>query len=386
MNTSVVGDGFDTVARPGCSEPSGACLIDQLAIPTYRQARLSTLQRWLRWLDDRGGMEGHPIAAIWASLIAAVEGRPMEAERWADAVDRWLDQDTSRPADPAAEAQATALRFTLCRDGVEQMRADADEAVHRYAAAGMVAAAVPNAQGIARILCGDLDGGDAFLEDAVSLSDHGAPDVVVRALAQRALVAMERHQWDQAEALASQARSVLDRAGIEKFSLLCAVQARLALHRGDLPAARRELVSAQELRPLLTYAVPHLAIQFRIELIRVHLALSDLAGARTLMREVDELLQRRPKMGVLAGQAGELRARLSRQRGSGGPGASALTAAELRLLPLLTTHLSIPEIAAEQFVSPSTTKTHAVAIYRKLGVSTRTQAVTRARELGLLDG
>jgi len=164
------------------------------------------------------------------------------------------------------------------------------------------------------------------------------------------------------------------------------VQARLALHRGDLPAARRELVSAQELRPLLTYAVPHLAIQFRIELIRVHLALSDLAGARTLMREVDELLQRRPKMGVLVDQAGELRARLSRRRGPGGPGASSLTAAELRLLPLLTTHMSIPEIAAGLFVSPNTAKTHAVSIYRKLGASTRTQAVTRARELGLLDG
>jgi LuxR family maltose regulon positive regulatory protein len=68
-------------------------------------------------------------------------------------------------------------------------------------------------------------------------------------------------------------------------------------------------------------AVPefHLAIQFRIELIRVHLALSDPAAARTLMREVDELLSRRPKMGVLVDQAGELRARLSRQRGPGGP-------------------------------------------------------------------
>ena len=82
----------------------------------------------------------------------------------------------------------------------------------------------------------------------------------------------------------------------------------------------------------------------------------------------------------------ELRARLSRERSSGDAGASAMTAAELRLLPLLTTHLSFPEIAAELFVSPSTAKTHAVSIYRKLGASTRTQAVTRARELGLLDG
>jgi LuxR family maltose regulon positive regulatory protein len=365
---------------------AAARLIDQLASPAHRQVRFATVQRWLRWLDDRGGMEAHPIAAAYAAVFAATSGRPAEAERWADAVDRWLDQDTARPADPAAEAQASWMRYTLCRDGVEQMRADADQAAHRYAAAGLVTAGgVPTTQGIARILCGDLDGGDAFLEDTIRNEDTAAPDVLVRALAQRALVAMERHRWDQAEAFAGQARSVLDRTGIEKYSLLCAVQARLALHRGDIAAARRELFSAQELRPLLTYALPYLAIQFRIELIRVHLALSDLAGARTLMREVDELLQRRPKMGILVGEAEALRARLSRKRGPGDTGAFTLTAAELRLLPLLTTHLSIPEIAAELFVSPNTAKTHAVSIYRKLGASTRTQAVTRARELGLLD-
>ena len=78
---------------------------------------------------------------------------------------------------------------------------------------------------------------------------------------------------------------------------------------------RRELVSAQRLRPLLTYALPHLAAQARIELIRVHLALADLAGARTLMREVDGLLRRRPGLGNLAGEAEWLRARLATERG-----------------------------------------------------------------------
>ena len=365
---------------------AAARLIDGLCGQAYRQARLTTLQRWLEWLDDRGGMEGHPIAAVWASFTAAFSGRPAEAERWADAADRWLYQDASRPADPVAAAMAIALRYTLCRDGVEQMRADADEAVHSWAAAGKNKPTVPTAQGIARILCGDLDGGDAFLEEAVRIGDRGAPDVLVRALSQRALVAMDRHQWGQAEALASQARSVLQRAGIEKFCLLCAVQARLALHRGEIAAARRELLSAHELRPLLTYAIPHLAIQFRIELIRVHLALSDVAGARTLMREVDELLKRRPRMGILVGEAGALRARLSRERGPGGPRASTLTAAELRLLPLLATHMSFPEIAGERFVSRHTVKSQAMSIYRKLGVSSRHQAITRSRELGLLDG
>ena len=68
------------------------------------------------------------------------------------------------------------------------------------------------------------------------------------------------------------------------------------------------------------------------------------------------------------------------------PGASALTAAELRVLPMLATHLSVPEIATELFLSPHTIKSQMKSIYRKLDSTSRTQTVTRARELGLLEG
>jgi LuxR family maltose regulon positive regulatory protein len=63
-----------------------------------------------------------------------------------------------------------------------------------------------------------------------------------------------------------------------------------------------------------------------------------------------------------------------------------MTTAELRVLPLLTTHLSFREIGAELFLSPNTVKSQAISIYHKLGAATRSQAVTRARELGLLEG
>jgi LuxR family transcriptional regulator, maltose regulon positive regulatory protein len=149
---------------------------------------------------------------------------------------------------------------------------------------------------------------------------------------------------------------------------------------------RQELVGAQRLRHLLTYALLYFAVQARIELIRVHVALADLPGARTLMREVDELLKRRPSLGTLAGEAQALRARLSEERGSSAPGASALTAAELRLLPMLSTHLSFPQIAGELFLSRNTIKSQAVSPYRKLGASSRNQAVARSRELGLVEG
>jgi LuxR family transcriptional regulator, maltose regulon positive regulatory protein len=52
---------------------------------------------------------------------------------------------------------------------------------------------------------------------------------------------------------------------------------------------------------------------------------------------------------------------------------------------MLSTHLSSPQIAAEMFLSRHTVKSQAFSIYRKLGVSSRSQAVTRSRELGLLE-
>lgn len=91
-------------------------------------------------------------------------------------------------------------------------------------------------------------------------------------------------------------------------------------------------------------------------------------------------------MGILVSQAEALRAQLSRQRGDARPGPSALTAAELRVLPLLATHLRAAEIAAELFVSLHTVKSQQASLYRKLGTSSRGQAVTRARQLGLLEG
>jgi LuxR family transcriptional regulator, maltose regulon positive regulatory protein len=376
LEYSIAAGDADTAAR----------LVEELVLPTYRQGRIATLQGWFRWLNDRGAIEERPLAAVWASIVAGQTGRSADAERWAGVVDRWQHGNAARPDDPIAEAWAALLPAIMCRHGAAQMRADADEAAGRFAAANIVAPIIPLVQGIARVLCGDPDSGDAYFEDASSIGEFAAPDVFAITLCERALVAMARNRWDQAGAFASRARTHTHQAGIEDYStaMVSAVHARVALHLGDVPAARLELVGAQRLRSLLTYTQPHVAVQTRLELTRVYLALSDVAGARTLMREIDELLKRRPDLGTLAGEAQALRARLSSERASR-PGASALTAAELRLVPLLATHMPVPEIAAELFVAPSTIKSQLKSVYRKLGASSRSQAVARARELGLLD-
>ena len=363
-----------------------ARLVQSLWLPTDRQGRFAILQRWFGWLDERGGIAGHPMVAVWAALLAAETGRPAEAERWANVVDHWQYEDAARAADAPAEAWAAAVRALLCRRGVEQMHADADEAVQKLAAANIAAPAAAVYQGVARVLSGDVDGGDVSFEDAVSLAEEvGAYETLAEALGERSLLAMARGDWSRAEVLAGQAGTALRRVRMETL-LGCTVQARAALHRGDVAAARQQLVSAQRLRPVVTYAMPHIAVQARIELIRVHLALADLAGARTLMREIDELLKLRPDLGTLVGEAQALRTQLSAERAPSAPGASSLTGAELRVLPMLATHLSFPEIGAGLFLSPHTVKSQAMSIYRKLGASSRSEAVTRSRELGLLEG
>ena len=78
-----------------------------------------------------------------------------------------------------------------------------------------------------------------------------------------------------------------------------------------------------------------------------------------------------------------MRARLDDRQGAT-QGASSLTAAELRLLPLLSTHLTFDEIGDRLSIKRTTVKTHTRAIYRKFGVPSRRAAVSRMHELGLL--
>jgi LuxR family maltose regulon positive regulatory protein len=366
---------------------TAARLLEELAVPTRRLGRAVTLQRWFQWLDEHGEIEGYPMVTVLAGLIFAWMGRPAEAERWADAAERWRTRAAAAQAGPA---RAALLRAFLCRQGAEQMHADAHEAACGLAAERVVTAGPALLLGIAHLLCGDVASGEAALTEAARLGeDTGAHEVAAAALSERSLLATARGHWAGAETLAEQAHIALRRAGAgESYvtPLVCAARARAALHRGEVAAARRELVRAQRARPLLTHAIPHLAVQARIELTRAHLDLADVAGARTLLREIDEVLRRRPGLGTLTDQARSLRGRLPGTQGPAAPGASALTAAELRLLPLLATHLSLVEIADELALSRNTVKSQTASVYRKLMATSRGQAVTRSRELALLDG
>ena len=127
--------------------------------------------------------------------------------------------------------------------------------------------------------------------------------------------------------------------------------ARLAVHRGDLTGARRQLTRGMRARPGATYAHPQVAVRLRLQLARVYFALAEVATARQLLSEIDDILRQRPALGTLTDQVEQFRRVLASSTTTEATGRSPLTPAELRLLPYLQTHLNTPGIAERLFLS-----------------------------------
>jgi LuxR family maltose regulon positive regulatory protein len=229
---------------------------------------------------------------------------------------------------------------------------------------------------------------ERFAEASVLAAAAGNHEIMSISDAERALLAMDRGAWDEAARLVDHARAAIDAHGIHGYaaaSLTFAAAARLALHRGDRNRAGSELARAMRARAVCTYVHPMLAVRLRLHSAIAHNAMGDPATARHLMREIDEIMAHRPRLGELVGDVARFRAVLEAAAADGATGPP-LTPAELRLLPYLQTHLSAPEIGERLFVSRNTVRTEVSSIYRKLGVSSRTEAVERATVLGLLGG
>jgi LuxR family transcriptional regulator, maltose regulon positive regulatory protein len=373
----------------GAADAAGH-LVGAPAFAAYQQGRVATAERWFRRLEDHGAAANQPAAAVLAAMISALTGKPGEADRWAVAAEQAAAVASLPDGSASIGPWLALMRALMCRNGAGQMRADAELAAGTMTAGSFWRDSATLYLGMAHLMAGDTGRADVLFEDAAAAGRPGGPAVgACVALTQRSLLAIAARDWAAAGRHLSQARALARDANLADYppiTILHAVAARIALHEADRPQALAELTKAQRLRPALTYAVPHLAVQARIELARCHLALPDIAAARILLQEVTEILTRRPGLGVFAGQAADLRSELSRARSSFTLGASGLTTAELRVLPMLPTHLSFREMGEEMFLSPHTVKSEAISLYRKLGASSRNQAVTRARELGLLDG
>jgi LuxR family maltose regulon positive regulatory protein len=179
---------------------------------------------------------------------------------------------------------------------------------------------------------------------------------------------------------------LLDAGNFEEYwtsAVVFAWNARLAAHFGRERDAHDLLARASRLRPLMTAALPVVSVTALLGMTRAHLGLHDVSGASATLRQAQDILQQRPQLGRLAVEADDLQRQLDARPASqrGGP---TLTAAELQLAPYLVTHLTLQEIGQRLFVSRSTVKSHVSSIYAKCRVRTRSDAVDKLYELGLI--
>ena len=364
-------------------------LVTQLVLPTYSAGQLSTVKRWLSALGDAAITEYPPLMVL-AGWVGVLSGDPREAERWAalaeDATYDLVPEDSSASFDSAR----AMLRAAMCPAGVAQMMRDADVAIAQEPAWSPWRDTALTMSAEAHLLAGDVDRATAlFGETCVVGGEIGNTDTVVNAESELALLAMDGGRWDEAAERVARALEIVDEYRMHDYAasvIVFAAAARLALHDGTLDELQRELTRAMRARPSCTYVFPFLAVRSRLHLAKVFLARSDHATARHLLREIDDILGHRPDLGMLVDEVRDFREVVASGAAASAAGGPPLTPAELRLLPYLQTHLTIAEIGERLFVSRNTVSSEVASIYRKLGVSSRNEAVERATLIGLLGG
>ncbi len=359
-----------------------ADLVGRLARATYAQGRMDTLSRWLDWLEDTGTIFNSPGLAAIGSFARSLEGDERGAERLAGYAFDGVASHEAR-MDPVS----LVVRSFQAMTDVDTALTDARDALSSMSGSSEWLHVAMGAEAMALLASDSVAESETLWIKAAGISEElEALPFTTAALAEAALIASDRGDWADAEELVQRSMTRIEEGGLGLYvtsGLSFVMAARIAIRKGDLPAARAAMGQATAIRPRLGSSIPMLSLQVMVEMAKTFIELADVAGARRVMRDAADVVFARPGLGALRDEFEKVKTRLAAlPAGSVGP--SSLTTAELRLLPMLVTHLTYPEIGDRFYVSRHTVKTQAMSIYRKLGVSSRAEAVDTARAIGLL--
>ena len=356
------------------------------ALTLFRAGRSATVEQWLDQFDGDTYLR-NPSLAVIAAWYSFLNGRADATDRMADIAERSSYAGPSGDGTASFESQRALLRAIMARHGPRDALANAELATAMEGPTSPWRAIALWALGSLRGLTGDVDTPDGIFDEAAAAVEPSATGVGMAILAKRGAIAIANGDWHAAERHDRGARELMAKGHHDEIVvalIVHAVGARVAIHNGELDRGRELLVRAQLIRPLATHVVPWLAVDALLELARAYMAISDFAGAQVVIREAEQIIRRRPALGVLTDQLVDIRRRLASAAATM-PGSSTLTGAELRLLPFLPTYLSFQEIGDRLVISRHTVKSQAMSIYGKLQASSRGEAVERAIELGLLE-
>jgi LuxR family maltose regulon positive regulatory protein len=354
-------------------------------ISNVSAGRIATVKTWLKLIGDER-ITSRPAIAITAAWIAVATGDGDSARHWLAAAE---NAGHNGPLPDGARSLESAAAMLRCVHGIGGIK--------DLVAAAETAAAIetdPNSPwytvarailGQSLYLSGDLESAVGPLEEAAR-SQTALPIIRILALSVLSLVDGEFGRTTQATVHAEQARRLVEEHGFSDapYVSLAYIAHGAALARiGQYASAWAELERAALIQDQGNDLSPWPVLANIATLAQLSLNLGDLPAARILVDDARGMLS------AGHGEAGHIGWLLDRieQRFATSPAQSAsvvLTEREKAVLAMLRGDLSQQEIARELYVSINTVKTHATAIYRKLRVSSRSQAIERARKLGLI--
>jgi LuxR family transcriptional regulator, maltose regulon positive regulatory protein len=355
----------------------------------WRRGRRATVARWVDGLPEEAIAADPPVAFVAAWIGALSGASKQECERWLAVLEETGWQGTLPDGISSLAFGAALTRASILFDDVGRALRTAHRALqlagpelspfHWMAQAAL---------GQALYLSGQSGAARPPLEALVAcVSDDRQPYAVINGLAVLSLLAGDDGDDQTATSLASRAMAIADAQGLgaEPLSAIVHMALGRALTRqGHLIQAQEQLDWALELVAIDGMAV-HRAHALLL-LAAVRHGLGDLPGARALHQQAHELIERLADPGVLPTLLQQSRRMLDSASRRQAKVAAPLTERELAVLRLLPTPLSTREVGRQLHVSVNTVRSQVQAIYRKLQVTSRAEAVTEARQLGLLPG
>ncbi len=347
--------------------------------------RAHMVQRWLGGATAGGTATGTRFALAAAHGNLAL-GRVAVAEQWARCAAVRVSEAPER-ATELERAGVLIIEAWVARSGASEMAELAGRAYELLPHDSCWRASCCLLQGTAALLITAQGEAERCLQEGVARGAVAAPDAAALCLAQLAVVAAERDRYVIASDYARRARSLVTEHGLSKTpasALVFAVWAAAAMREGHVDEAKAAVARGQALLDVIDDSLAWFGAETRILIGRVSIVLGDVAGARERLADASRLARRIPDAVLFGrwfdaawGQFDEL-AETARA------GIASLTTAELRVLRFLPTHYSFHEIARRLHVSSNTVKTHVHSVYRKLDARSRSEAVARATEAGLL--
>ena len=347
--------------------------------------RTATVVGWLRELGSKSH-PSDPAATVTAAWVAAVSGDQAALTAHLRALQEFRDYGPLPDGSSSVESAIAMIQGLFGFGGPVEMAAAAQRAVELETDGRSPFYAIAN------VSLGHVAYVEGYLERASSLlvkathSDSAQAVIRVLSASIHSLVEAENGHQDRAFELAELAMDIVERRGLHALpqaSLAFTARAQAHAAAGNLPDATADLDHGLAVRRRNPTLSPWPTMHHLLVAARVAVDQGQFPRARDLLDETSTLMDRYP-MGME-----QMRARLASihalipAAATAGPVLEQLTDRETDVLRLLQGSLNLNEIAGELYVSHNTVKTHTSALYRKLGVRSRAEAVRigRSRQL-----